>query len=99
MLAKSKLSSIEVLNSKSLIDSRISHNEFILINYVLKEYDDMKEEIKNLKTEAVSRRLYSIHKTMLLYCLKYCKNAESGNPSCQDKKRKNNAFIKMCSMW
>ena len=28
----------------------INHNEFDLINNALKEYDAMKEEIKNLKT-------------------------------------------------
>ena len=33
--------------SKALIDSNISHNEFVLINNVLKEFDDIKEEIKN----------------------------------------------------
>ena len=49
MFAKSKLSSLEVLISKALIDSNISHDEFVLIN-VIKEYDEMKEEIKNLKT-------------------------------------------------
>ena len=43
LLAKTKLSSIEVLISKSLNDSDISHNEFILVNNVLKEYDDRKE--------------------------------------------------------
>ena len=50
MLAKSKLNSVEVLVSKALIDSIISHDEFALINNVLKEYSEMKEEIKNLKT-------------------------------------------------
>ena len=49
-LAKSKLNSIEVLISNSLINSVISHDKFILINNVLKQYDKMKEEIKNLKT-------------------------------------------------
>ena len=49
MFAKSKLSSLEVLISKALIDSNVSHDEFDLIN-VIKEYDEMKEEIKNLKT-------------------------------------------------
>ena len=49
MLAKSKLNSIEILISKALIDSNINHDEFILINNVLKEYNDMKEEIKSLK--------------------------------------------------
>ena len=50
MLAKSKLNSIEVLISKALIDSVISHDEFVLISNVPKEYSEMKEEIKNLKT-------------------------------------------------
>ena len=49
LLAKSKLNSIEVL-IKALIDSVISHDDFFLINNVLKEYNEMKEEIKNLKT-------------------------------------------------
>ena len=43
LLAKSKLSSIEVLSSKVLIDSNISHDEFVSINNALKEYNDMKD--------------------------------------------------------
>ena len=50
LLAKSKLNKIEVLISKSLIDWNIGHDEFVLINNKLKEYEEMKEEIKNLKT-------------------------------------------------
>ena len=50
MLAKSKLNSIEVLISKALIDSVIGHDDLDLIINVLKEYDEMKEDIKNLKT-------------------------------------------------
>ena len=49
LLAKSKLDRKEILISKSLIDSVTSHDEFVLIN-VLKQYNEMKEEIKNLKT-------------------------------------------------
>ena len=49
MLAKSKLNRIEVLISKALIDSVISHNEFVLTNNVIKEYEEIKEEIKNSK--------------------------------------------------
>ena len=37
-------------SNKALIGSNISHDEFVLINNVLKEYNDMKEEIKNSKT-------------------------------------------------
>ena len=50
MLAKSKLNKIEVLVSKALIDSNITHDKFILINNMLKEYNEMKKEIKDLNT-------------------------------------------------
>ena len=50
MLTKSKLNSLEVLICKALLDSSITLDEFVLINNVLKEYDYMKEEIKNSKT-------------------------------------------------
>ena len=49
LLAKSKLNNIEDLISKALIDPVTSHDKFPLINNVLKEYDEMKGEIKNLK--------------------------------------------------
>ena len=41
---------MEVLISRALIDSHISHDEFVLVNNVLREYNDLKEELKNLKT-------------------------------------------------
>ena len=47
LLAKSKLNFIEVSFSKVLITSDISHNELVLINNVLKEFYEMKEQIKN----------------------------------------------------
>ena len=52
MLAKSKLIRIEFFVCKALlVDSNISHghDKFVLINNVLKEHGDIKEEIKNLK--------------------------------------------------
>ena len=42
LLAKSKFNSIEVLISKTSINSVISHDEFFLINNVLKEHNEMK---------------------------------------------------------
>ena len=47
MLNITKLSTIEVLISKALIDSNISHYEFASLDNVLKEYDKMKEGIQN----------------------------------------------------
>ena len=69
-LAKSKLSNREVLVHRALIDTCISHDEFLTPNKKLREYDDDgKEEIKNIKSSAV----YSLWKTMLLHCLRYRK--------------------------
>ena len=54
MLAKTKINSKEFLLSKALANSYISQYEFVLLNNVIKEYDDMKEEIEDLKTASVS---------------------------------------------
>ena len=50
LLAKFKLNRIEFLISKTLIGSNISHEEFVWIDNMLKEYDNIKEQIINLKT-------------------------------------------------
>ena len=47
---KDKLNTIKVLISKALIDSYISHDEFTSVNNVLREYNEMKMEIKNRDT-------------------------------------------------
>ena len=54
LVAKSKINSLEVLISTVLTDSYISYNIFLLKNDVLKEYDDMKEEIKIFKNSSVN---------------------------------------------
>ena len=40
-LAKFKLNSLEVVISKTLIDSNINHDQFILIDNVQKKYDNI----------------------------------------------------------
>ena len=47
LLAKTKLNTIEVLISNALIDSVITHDEFVSVNNVLKEYHGMNEKIKS----------------------------------------------------
>ena len=47
LLAKTKLTTIEVLISKALSNSNISCDEFVSIDNVLIDYDEMKKEIKN----------------------------------------------------
>ena len=45
-LGKDKLNAIEVLISKALIDSYISHDKFVSANNVLRRYKEMRQEIK-----------------------------------------------------
>ena len=47
MLGKGKLDIIELIKSKALIDSYISHDEFVSISKLLREYNEIKENIKN----------------------------------------------------
>ena len=63
MLAKSKLKSIEILISKVLIDSNISHDQFVLINNMLKEFYEMKKEIKNLVKQFIKDFSLSVKKS------------------------------------
>ena len=52
LLAKSKLNGTEVLISKALIDSNLVDEEFVSINNVLKEYDNMNyQRFKELSSQ------------------------------------------------
>ena len=56
LIAKAKLNSVEILMSKALIDTNITHDELVSINNVSKEYDDIKEGVRNLKNLTVTER-------------------------------------------
>ena len=45
LLRKDKLNTIDVLICKALFDLYIDHDEFVSVNNVLREYNEMKEEI------------------------------------------------------
>ena len=47
IVSKKQVKQCGSLISKVLIDSNTSHDEFVLINTVLQEYDNMKEDIKS----------------------------------------------------
>ena len=49
LLGKAKLDNMEVLISKALFDTNISHCKTTSVNNVLREYNDMKKEIKSLQ--------------------------------------------------
>ena len=46
LLGKDKLNIIEFLISKTLIDLYITHDEFVSVNNILREYNRIKEEMK-----------------------------------------------------
>ena len=48
MVAKSKLNSIETLESQALIDMEISHEEFIAIFKEKDKYEKMKENVRSV---------------------------------------------------
>ena len=50
-MVKTKLNTIEVLVSKALIELCFNHDEFNLVNNLLKAYNEMKEEIKKPENE------------------------------------------------
>ena len=56
LLGKVKLNTIKVLTSKALIDSYISYDEFVSINKVLREYNEMKEETKTSVEYIISKQ-------------------------------------------
>ena len=47
MLGKAKLNTIEVLVFKALIYSYIGYEEFVSVKNVFREYNEMREDIKN----------------------------------------------------
>ena len=40
-MQKNKVNTTEVLITKALTDSNVSHDQFVSVNNVLKEYDDI----------------------------------------------------------
>ena len=47
---------MEILIFMALSNSNISHDQFVSVSNVLKECDDMNEEMENVKAKAVYRR-------------------------------------------
>ena len=76
------LNTIEVLISKALIDLFISHDEFVSVNNVLREYNEVQNYVYNIKTsckKTTANDNLSVKKTkenrlmLLSYCAVCCK--------------------------
>ena len=50
LLGQYKLNTIKVLTSKALIDWYTSHDDFVSVNNVSRDYNEIKEEIKDPET-------------------------------------------------
>ena len=57
MLAKSKLNSIETLLSQALIDTEISHKEFVTILKEKEKYGKMKENVRNVSEKLEEEKI------------------------------------------
>ena len=74
LLVKAKLYTAEVLISTALIGSCISHDEYVSINFVSREYHEMNKEIKIPQC----CRIYFI-KTMKPHCVGFKKSPANKN--------------------
>ena len=92
MLAKSKLSRIGVIVSKSLINSNISHDEFVSKGYEGKR----KQKISRLNQ--IYRRFYPIYKTRLSYRLKFRKTTKGNNPKLARSKNGRIMLLSKCAV-
>ena len=94
LLRKDNLNSIEVLFSKALIDSYISHDEFISINNVLRKYYEMKKEIKNAENSVE----YTIQEQKETYCISCKKHTANQNSSIKKIKQNRLILLSNCAV-
>ena len=93
-LGKNKLNNIEVLISKALTDSYISHDEFASVNNVLREYYKIKKRNKKYW------KLYGIYyvKTRETYCVSYKKYTANENLSVKKTKKNRLMLLWNCAV-
>ena len=75
VLGKDKLNTLEVLISKTLVDSYVSHEEFVSVNDVLREYYEMKAKRKSWNFCRI--HYIKIMETYCISCKKYTANENS----------------------
>ena len=63
-----KLDIIKVLISKNVIDTYTSHDDFVSVNNVLREYIEVKEEVKNRETSLEYTMVQEQYYIMKEYC-------------------------------
>ena len=89
LLGKDKLNIIEVLISKSFIDSYISHDQYVSVDIISREYNEMKKEIKNS---------VQYIKAMETYCVSCKKNTANENSSVKETKQNGLMLLSNCAV-
>ena len=95
MLAKTKLNTIEITVSGALLDLYISLDKFVSVSNLLREYNDMNEEIKNQKSHQrfIYIYIYIMYNVVLLFELQE-KHLKKKPKSCKGKSRKADYYTK-----
>ena len=93
MLAKTKLNTIEITVSRALFDLFISLDKFVSVSNLLREYNDMNEEIKNQKSHQRFIYIYIMYNVVLLFELQE-KHLKKKPKSFKGKSRKADYYIK-----
>ena len=77
ILARSKLNSIESKISKALINNEISHEDFMKFINEDRNYRELKESIRMMKSKKIDTDQVIKYKPMLFYCLKRKKKTKN----------------------
>ena len=93
MLAKTKLNTIEITVSRALFDLFISLDKFVSVSNLLREYNNMNEEIKNQKSHQRFIYIYIMYNVVLLFELQE-KHLKKKPKSFKRKSRKADYYIK-----
>ena len=93
MLAKTKLNTIEITVSRALFDLFISLDKFVSVSNLLREYNNMNEEIKNQKSHQRFIYIYIMYNVVLLFELQE-KHLKKKPKSFKGKSRKADYYIK-----
>ena len=93
MLAKTKLNTIEITVSRALFDLFISLDKFVSVSNLLREYNNMNEEIKNQKSHQRFIYIYIMYNVVLLFELQE-KHLKKKPKSFEGKSRKADYYIK-----
>ena len=93
MLAKTKLNTIEITVSRALFDLFISLDKFVSVSNLLREYNNMNEEIKNQKSHQRFIYIYIMYNVVLLFELQE-KHLKKKPKSFKGKSREADYYIK-----